>query len=84
MAEEGPNGEQPAFWVFLEDHEVKLFSVLRPLSDDSGWSVRIRDARRHGRDVTISTVASELDVSAMRRSLMTHGFRESGRPILSL
>ena len=84
MAQEPSTREQRAFWVVVEDHQAKLFSVFGPLSEDSEWTSRVRLARQHGRDVTISTVASELDAKEMKGQLTTHGFTESMLSILSL
>jgi hypothetical protein len=82
MAQEQSNVEQRTFWVIVEDHQAKLFSVFGPLGEDSEWTLRVRLARQQGRDVTISTVASELDAKAMTGNLTTHGFMESKLPIL--
>lgn len=82
MAQEQSNEEQRTFWVVVEDHQAKLFSVYGPLNGDSEWTSRVRLARQQGRDVTISTVASELDAKVMTSNLTTYGFKESKRPIL--
>jgi hypothetical protein len=82
MAQEPSTREQRAFWVVVEDHQAKLFSVFGPLVEDSEWTSKVRIARQQGRDVTISTVASELDAKAMTANLTTHGFTESKLPIL--
>lgn len=82
MAQELSNAEQRTFWVLLEDHNARIFSVLGPLSGDAEWTSKVRLARERGRDVTISTVASELDAKAMTRQLTAHGFTESKLPIL--
>ena len=73
--------EQRTFWVVVEDHQTKLFSVFGPLSEDSEWTSRVGFARQQGRDVTISTVASELDAKTMTRNLRTHGFSEGQIPL---
>ena len=82
MAQEQSNAEQRTFWVIVEDHQAKLFSVFGPLSEDSEWSSKIRLARQNGRDVTSSTVASELDTKLMTSELTTHGYVQSKRPVL--
>ena len=82
MAQEPSNMEQHMFWVVVEDYQARLFSVFGPLSEDSEWTSRVRLARQQGRDVTISTVASELDAKAIMRQLTTHGFTESKLPVL--
>jgi len=82
MAHEPSNVERRTFWVIVEDHQAKLFSMFGPLSEDSEWTSRVGLARQQGRDVTLSTVASELDAKAMAGSLTTHGFTESKLPIL--
>lgn len=82
MAPEPSNAEQRTFWVIAEDHQAKLFSVFGPLSEDSEWTARVSLARQQGRDVTISTVASELDAREMTRQLTKHGFTQSKLPIL--
>ena len=76
MAKERSNEEQPSFWVVVEDHHTKVFSVFGPLAGDSEWTTRVRAARQRGRNVTVSTVASELDAKTMTRNLRTHGFTE--------
>jgi hypothetical protein len=68
--------------VHLEDHQAKLFSVFGPLSEDSESTSKVRLARQHGRDVTSSTVASELDTKLMTSELTTHGYAESKLPVL--
>jgi hypothetical protein len=82
MAQEPSNVEQRTFWVVVEDHQAKAISVLGPLSEDSEWTSRVKVARERGRDVTISTVASELDAKAMTRQLTKHGFTEIKVPTL--
>jgi hypothetical protein len=82
MAQEQSNAEQCRFWVVVEDHEAKLFSIFGPLSGDSEWTSKVRLARRDGRDVTSSTVASELDIKLMTSELTTHGYAPSKLPVL--
>lgn len=82
MAQEQSKEEQRTFWVIVEDHQAKLFSVFGPLSEDSEWTSRVRLARQQGRDVTISTVASELDAKLMTSELTTHGYAKSKLPVL--
>lgn len=69
MAQEQPNKKQHTFWVVVEDHQAKLFSVFGPLSEDSEWTSKVRLVRQHGRDVTISTLASEIDAQLMTSEL---------------
>jgi hypothetical protein len=84
MAQEQLNKEQRSFWVVVEDHQAKLFSVFGPLSEDGEWTSKVRLVRQHGRDVTISTVASEMDAKLMTSELTTHGYAESKLPVLVL
>lgn len=77
MGEEQSGEEQRTFWVVVEDHRDKVFSVFGPLSEDGEWTARVGAARQQGQDVTISTVASELDAKCMTRQLTRHGFTES-------
>jgi hypothetical protein len=82
MAQEQSNTGQRILWVVVEDHQAKLFSIFGPLSDDSEWTSKVRLARQNGRDVTSSTVASELDTKLMRSELASHGYAESKLPVL--
>lgn len=82
MAQEQPNAEQRTFWVVAEDHQTKLFSVFGPFSEDSEWTSRVTLARQQGRDVTLSTVASESDAKLITSELTTHGYAESKTSIL--
>ena len=82
MAQEQSNAEQRTYWVIVEDHQSKLFSVFGPLREDVEWTSKVRLARQHGRDVTSSTLACELDTKLMTSELTTHGYAESKLPVL--
>ena len=82
MDQEQSSAERRRFWVVVEDHQAKLFSIFGPLSEDSEWTSKVRLARQNGKDVTSSTVASELDTKLMTSELTTHGYAQSKLPVL--
>jgi hypothetical protein len=69
------SADLPTFWVVVEDHYARIFAVFGPLSEDAEWTTRV--ARARGRDMTICTVASELDAKKIADQLTAHGFTNS-------
>lgn len=44
------------YWLIIMDHELKVYAIHGPLSDDIEWSNRVADAQERGRKVSCSTV----------------------------
>lgn len=72
----------PSYWVVVEDHRAKVFTVFGPLAGDAEWSKRVERARDQGRKLTIWSVSSEFDVRAIERKLAARGFARSRVAIL--
>ena len=72
----------PSFWMVVEDHQAKVFTVFGPLVGDAQWTQRVERAREQGRNLTLCTVRSEVDARVMMRDLAARGFARSEYAIL--
>jgi hypothetical protein len=58
-----------AFYVIVVDHDLKVCSIHRPLTDDTAWGVAVVDARRKGRSVQLADASSSLQGHSPKRKL---------------
>jgi hypothetical protein len=84
MHQEQSGADTPTFWVIVLGHYAKVFAVFGPLSEDSEWNARVGIAQRQGKDLTISTVASELDAREITDRLTASGFANNEAAIQEL
>jgi hypothetical protein len=83
--QEQSGADAPTFWVVVDAHYARVFAIFGPLRDDAEWTTRVAIARGQGRDdLTICTVASELDARKIADQLTPSGFTDNAVAIQTI